>query len=130
MLGVGMHDGTIAVYDVRSRQATPVLASTAETGKHADPVWKVSKLFGCWLNVCVPVQRPCNSSACTWSLRAMHVPRVTLPPTGTIPGSQKLPLCGAASRMHVHAPASGLSLDSGMKCSVRTSCVALNDGHK
>lgn len=41
ILGVGMHDGTIAVYDVRSRQPTPVLASTAETGKHADPVWKV-----------------------------------------------------------------------------------------
>lgn len=41
MLGVGMHDGTIAVYDVRSRQEAPVLASTAETGKHADPVWKV-----------------------------------------------------------------------------------------
>lgn len=41
MLGVGMHDGTIAMYDVRSRQEAPVLASTAETGKHADPVWKV-----------------------------------------------------------------------------------------
>jgi WD40 repeat protein len=43
ILGVGMHDGTIAVYDVRSRQATPVLASTADTGKHADPVWKVGQ---------------------------------------------------------------------------------------
>lgn len=41
MLAVGMHDGTIALYDVRSRQATPVLASTAESGKHGDPVWKV-----------------------------------------------------------------------------------------
>jgi hypothetical protein len=50
MLGVGMHDGTIAVYDVRSRQATPMLASTAETGKHADPVWKVSRLV--WRLVC------------------------------------------------------------------------------
>jgi WD40 repeat protein len=44
ILGVGMHDGTIAVYDVRSRQATPMLASTADTGKHADPVWKVMGL--------------------------------------------------------------------------------------
>lgn len=41
ILGVGMQDGTIAVYDVRSRQETPVLVSTADTGKHADPVWKV-----------------------------------------------------------------------------------------
>jgi WD40 repeat protein len=41
ILGVGMQDGTIAVYDVRSRQDTPVLVSTADTGKHADPVWKV-----------------------------------------------------------------------------------------
>jgi WD40 repeat protein len=41
ILGVGTHDGTIAVYDVRSRQPTPLMASTADTGKHADPVWKV-----------------------------------------------------------------------------------------
>lgn len=41
ILGVGMQDGMIAVYDVRSRQETPVLVSTADTGKHADPVWKV-----------------------------------------------------------------------------------------
>jgi hypothetical protein len=41
ILGVGSHDGTIAVYDVRSRQPTPLMASTADTGKHSDPVWKV-----------------------------------------------------------------------------------------
>ncbi|WIA16426.1 hypothetical protein OEZ85_013115 [Tetradesmus obliquus] len=41
ILGVGTHDGTIAVYDVRLRQPTPLMASTADTGKHADPVWKV-----------------------------------------------------------------------------------------
>jgi dynein intermediate chain 1 len=41
ILGVGTHDGTIAVYDVRLRQPTPLMASTADTGKHSDPVWKV-----------------------------------------------------------------------------------------
>ncbi|KAF6261369.1 hypothetical protein COO60DRAFT_1625359 [Scenedesmus sp. NREL 46B-D3] len=41
ILGVGAHDGTIAVYDVRSRQPTPLMASTSDTGKHSDPVWKV-----------------------------------------------------------------------------------------
>eukprot|EP00879_Flechtneria_rotunda_P011374 GHRR01011880.1.p1 GENE.GHRR01011880.1~~GHRR01011880.1.p1 ORF type:complete len:526 (+),score=206.29 GHRR01011880.1:689-2266(+) len=41
ILAVGMHDGTIAVYDVCSRRPTPLMASTAETGRHSDPVWKV-----------------------------------------------------------------------------------------
>jgi WD40 repeat protein len=41
ILAVGMHDGTIAVYDVRSRQLLPLMSSTAQTGKHLGPVWKV-----------------------------------------------------------------------------------------
>lgn len=41
ILGVGMHDGMVAVYDVRSRRPQPLMAATASTGKHADPVWKV-----------------------------------------------------------------------------------------
>lgn len=41
MLAVGMHDGTVAVFDVRSRRTTPAHASTAANGKHADPVWQV-----------------------------------------------------------------------------------------
>eukprot|EP00878_Enallax_costatus_P041950 GHUV01048885.1.p1 GENE.GHUV01048885.1~~GHUV01048885.1.p1 ORF type:complete len:414 (+),score=115.24 GHUV01048885.1:1124-2365(+) len=46
ILAVGLHDGTIAIYDVRSRSDTPLMASTADTGKHSDPVWKVGQ-FGC-----------------------------------------------------------------------------------
>jgi len=41
ILGVGLHDGTIAVFDVRSRQPVPLLSSTAQTGRHSGPVWKV-----------------------------------------------------------------------------------------
>lgn len=62
ILAVGLHSGAIAIYDVRARQATPCMESTAETGKHSDPVWKVrhtamiqhrisSLLVACWESI-------------------------------------------------------------------------------
>ncbi|KAK9829743.1 hypothetical protein WJX72_007628 [[Myrmecia] bisecta] len=41
MLAVGLYDGTLAVYDVKSRQGVPAMASSAGAGKHSDPVWKL-----------------------------------------------------------------------------------------
>jgi len=41
LLAVGMYDGTVAIYDVRSKSSKPVLESGFSSGKHADPVWKV-----------------------------------------------------------------------------------------
>ena len=34
-------DGTVAIFDVKSRQASPSMESDASTGRHTDPVWKV-----------------------------------------------------------------------------------------
>jgi dynein intermediate chain 1, axonemal len=39
---VGMYDGAVAVYDMRSKSALPLYLSTPKTGKHTDPVWQVS----------------------------------------------------------------------------------------
>ena len=41
LLAVGLYNGTVAIYDVRSRSKSPVLESTYQSGKHSDPVWKL-----------------------------------------------------------------------------------------
>lgn len=41
LLGVGMYDGTVAVYDVRKEEDKPVLESGYGGGKHSDCVWEV-----------------------------------------------------------------------------------------
>ena len=37
-----MYDGSVAVYDMRSKSEQPLYLSTPKTGKHTDPVWQVS----------------------------------------------------------------------------------------
>lgn len=41
LLAVGCYDGTVMVFDVRSKTNRPLFQSTAKTGKHTDPVWEV-----------------------------------------------------------------------------------------
>lgn len=41
LLAVGMYDGAIAIYNVRSRSGTPALDSFESQGKHSSPVWQV-----------------------------------------------------------------------------------------
>ena len=41
LLAVGLYDGTVMVYDIRSKVNRPLYASTAKTGKHTDPVWQI-----------------------------------------------------------------------------------------
>lgn len=41
MLAVGLYDGTVAIYDIKSKQGTPSVESDVHSGKHSDPVWKV-----------------------------------------------------------------------------------------
>lgn len=41
LVAVGMYDGTVAVYNLQEKGTSPVLRSTAKTGKHSDPVWQV-----------------------------------------------------------------------------------------
>mmetsp|Transcript_28201 Transcript_28201/g.63812 ORF Transcript_28201/g.63812 Transcript_28201/m.63812 type:complete len:738 (-) Transcript_28201:345-2558(-) len=41
LLAVGLYDGTVAVYDVRKEDDSPVLESTFTGGKHSDAVWEV-----------------------------------------------------------------------------------------
>lgn len=43
VLCVGLYDGTVAVYDTRSKKSAPIFQSTVKKGKHTDPVWEV-----CW----------------------------------------------------------------------------------
>ena len=43
VLCVGLYDGTVCVYDVRSKGQAPIYQSTVKSGKHTDPVWEV-----CW----------------------------------------------------------------------------------
>jgi dynein intermediate chain 1 len=43
VLCVGLYDGTVAVYDTRSKKKSPIFQSTVKKGKHTDPVWEV-----CW----------------------------------------------------------------------------------
>ena len=42
LLAVGLYDGTVMVFDIRSRTNRPIFQSTVKTGKHTDPVWQVS----------------------------------------------------------------------------------------
>uniref|UniRef100_A0A7S3GGM1 Uncharacterized protein n=1 Tax=Palpitomonas bilix TaxID=652834 RepID=A0A7S3GGM1_9EUKA len=41
LLAVGLYDGTVMVYDIRSRVNKPIFQSTVKTGKHTDPVWEI-----------------------------------------------------------------------------------------
>lgn len=41
LLAVGCYDGTVLVYDVRSKTTRPIYTATIKTGKHTDPVWQV-----------------------------------------------------------------------------------------
>jgi len=34
LLAVGLYDGTVAVYDVQTKQNKPIFQSTTKTGKH------------------------------------------------------------------------------------------------
>lgn len=38
---MGTYDGNVAVYDIRSRSAEPLITSAGSPGKHLDPVWQV-----------------------------------------------------------------------------------------
>ncbi|EFJ40856.1 hypothetical protein VOLCADRAFT_77807 [Volvox carteri f. nagariensis] len=44
VLAIGLYDGTVAIYDIKSRQGTPSMESDVHSGKHSDPVWKVKWL--------------------------------------------------------------------------------------
>ncbi|XP_076871088.1 dynein axonemal intermediate chain 4 isoform X2 [Brachyhypopomus gauderio] len=44
-LAVGMHDGSIAIYNVQSTEETPVIDSSDCAHKHTGPVWQLS-----WVN--------------------------------------------------------------------------------
>ena len=41
LLVVGCYDGTVLVYDIRTRNTRPIYSSNIKSGKHTDPVWKV-----------------------------------------------------------------------------------------
>ncbi|EKX34637.1 hypothetical protein GUITHDRAFT_119182 [Guillardia theta CCMP2712] len=41
LLAVGCYDGTVMIYDIRSKTNKPLFQSTVKTGKHTDPVWQV-----------------------------------------------------------------------------------------
>ena len=41
LLSIGLYDGTVLVYDVRSKNTKPIYQSTIRTNKHTDPVWQV-----------------------------------------------------------------------------------------
>lgn len=44
LLAVGLYDGTVQVYDIKSKQPNnrPIYQSTVRTKKHTDPVWQIS----------------------------------------------------------------------------------------
>lgn len=43
LLAVGFYDGTVAVFNLAAaKPGTPMYASTAKTGKHAEPVWQIN----------------------------------------------------------------------------------------
>ncbi|KAG2499039.1 hypothetical protein HYH03_003224 [Edaphochlamys debaryana] len=44
VLAIGLYDGTVSIYDIKSRQGTPSMESDVHSGKHSDPVWKVKWL--------------------------------------------------------------------------------------
>ena len=37
------YDGSVGVYDMRSKSEQPLYLSTPKTGKHTDPVWQVRR---------------------------------------------------------------------------------------
>lgn len=41
LIAVGFYDGSVAVFNVLLKPDGPVFLSTAQTGKHTDPVWQV-----------------------------------------------------------------------------------------
>jgi len=41
LLAVGLYDGNVAIFDMRSEEDAPILASGNNTEKHHDPVWQV-----------------------------------------------------------------------------------------
>ena len=41
LLAVGFYDGSVAVYDVRSKSRKPVYQAAGRANKHTDPVWEV-----------------------------------------------------------------------------------------
>ncbi|NXY44910.1 WDR78 protein, partial [Ceuthmochares aereus] len=41
LLAVGMYNGSVAIYDVRSCNDTPLLESSASSNKHTGPVWQL-----------------------------------------------------------------------------------------
>eukprot|EP00798_Chlamydomonas_sp_ICE-L_P023736 gene23736-9292_t len=41
ILAVGLYDGAVCIYDVKSKTGSPTMESDASTGRHSDPVWKV-----------------------------------------------------------------------------------------
>jgi dynein intermediate chain 4, axonemal len=41
VLAVGDHSGSVSVYDIKARNACPIITSDGSAGKHLDPVWKV-----------------------------------------------------------------------------------------
>jgi len=41
LLAVGCYDGTVMVFDVRSKLNRPIYMSNIKTGKHTDPVWQL-----------------------------------------------------------------------------------------
>ena len=44
LLAVGLYDGGVCVFNIRQAAGSgPEFRSTAETGKHTDPVWQVHK---------------------------------------------------------------------------------------
>ena len=46
LLAAGLYDGTVAVYNlILTERAQPVFRSTADTGKHTDPVWQVLRYY-------------------------------------------------------------------------------------
>ncbi|EDV26891.1 uncharacterized protein TRIADDRAFT_22484, partial [Trichoplax adhaerens] len=42
LVAVGFYDGSVAVYNVQEKVQDPIYKSTANNGKHTDPVWQVS----------------------------------------------------------------------------------------
>ena len=41
LLAVGCYDGSVAVYDARSKGGPPLYQATVKSGKHSDAVWQV-----------------------------------------------------------------------------------------
>lgn len=42
LLSVGLYDGTVMVFDIRTKSNKPIYQSTVRTSKHTDPVWQVA----------------------------------------------------------------------------------------